>query len=393
MPGLGNSHGRAVLPRPPQKRPTLSGLGAVQGESAAPTQRVDEQKRLTLPYFGPPPSSSAAESDGHWGASLYGMFSDDLRTESLPPPVLERELPSHWFARSPEPAKRERAQASASGDTSLLEVGAVVDKYRIEELLGMGGFAAVYRATHLLLRNEVAIKMLRPNVVRQKPGLAASLCEEARFAARINHPNVVRVFDVTHTPRLTYVVMEYVEGEALAKTIKRDGALPPSVVIGIGLDVAAGLEAGLAQNVLHRDIKPGNIIVSGSGSAKIVDLGLAHPSSPEPDRVRAGRRSIVGTHGYMAPEVARGEQVDFRADIYSLGVTLYHAAVGRLPCAELDAEARFENAGPLADLISWMLAESPGRRPESYAVLTHALGRTRDKLDSSHTEPRTMDRR
>ena len=102
-------------------------------------------------------------------------------------------------------------------------MGSVIDKYRIEELLGTGGFAAVYRATHLLLRIPVALKLLKPEVVRARPFLAELLCEEARFAAQLNHANVVRVFDVTHTPQITYIIMEFIDGRSLMEVIHEEG--------------------------------------------------------------------------------------------------------------------------------------------------------------------------
>jgi serine/threonine-protein kinase len=285
-------------------------------------------------------------------------------------------------------------------DGELPEVGAIIDKYRIEEVIGQGGFAVVYRATHLLLHMPVAMKLLRPKVTRRRPTLPMALCEEARFAAQINHPNVVRVFDVTHTPKITYIVMEYIEGVTLAKSIKHNGALDLGTVLRVGLDVTAGLQAGREKGLIHRDIKPANILLARTGQTKIVDLGLALSNSsglPMVEGGALGRLSMVGTPGYMAPEqAANPETVDFRADIYSLGVSLYHAAVGvppfpledRARCIELHrtepvpSPERFSPGFPQAvsRLLLWMLAKNPADRPGSYDTLTQELRTALDAL-------------
>jgi serine/threonine protein kinase len=321
-------------------------------------------------------------------------------------------LPAHLFARPRAAAgrrgeeggaRRVRAQAEPAG--AELGVGAILDKYRIEEPLGVGGFAVVYRATHMLLRTQVAIKMLRPQLLRRKPELASALCQEARFAARIDHPNVVRVYDVTHGPEITYVVMEYVEGSTLAKAIRARGPLPARTVVRVGLDVAAGLQAGQEQGLVHRDIKPANIIITPQGRAKIVDLGLASTiagSTLEPTGVHPGAAALVGTPGYMPPELAQRPQgADFRGDIYALGVTLYQAAVGRLPfpaddatrCLQMHATEpiphpralRPDLPDRLSDVLVRMLSKRPADRPPSYDVLRGALKRVLEVLPSTPT--------
>jgi serine/threonine protein kinase len=270
-------------------------------------------------------------------------------------------------------------------------------------VLGRGGFAVVYRATHLLLGSQVAIKLLRPRVLARQPGLAALLCQEARFAARINHPNVVRVHDVTHTDRITYVVMEYIDGRSLAEIVHQSGPLLSAEVVRVGLGVAAGLRVGLAQGLIHRDIKPANILLASDGAVKIVDLGLAHASVPGEEVVErtSGRAAVVGTHGYMSPEQALDpERIDFRSDIYALGVTLYEAATGSLPfpatdparCQELHRtqpvpppEQRAPRLAPaLSALLLWMLAKRAEDRPSSYQVLETAL---RSALDAPGGAP------
>jgi serine/threonine protein kinase len=310
---------------------------------------------------------------------------------AAPPPVSRSSLrpaPSRLSQPAPAPAVRRRTDET-------LRRGAIIDKYRIDRLLGRGGFAAVYRATHLLLNSQVAIKLLRPSALARHPQLAQLLCDEARFAARIDHPNVVRVYDVTHTPGITYIVMEYIDGRSLAETIKRSGQLPPARVREVGAGVVAGLKTALAAGLIHRDIKPANVLLGRRGEIKIVDLGLVRRSDadepPEPGTTD-GRRATIGTYGYMAPEQAVDpERIDFRADIYSLGVTLYEAAVGAPPfplgdpsaCVEMHAShpvpPPHERApgipAGLSALLLRMMAKLPDDRFSSYDALAEALAR------------------
>ena len=294
--------------------------------------------------------------------------------------ALPAELPLDAFAPRPvEPAHPPRVarprRDTTSGGLGTLRPGTIVDKYRIEELLGVGGFAAVYRATHLLLHSTVALKLLRPDVVARRPAMAAQLLQEARFAARIEHRNVVRVFDVTHTPAITYIVMEFIRGPSLARLIAERGAQPVGIVARIGLDTVDGLQAGLSQGLIHRDIKPPNILLSDNGVARIVDLGLANPIH---DRDEGPLRdsTLVGTRGYMSPEqIADPRSVDFRSDIYSLGVTLREAATGELPPQSRMRDERPATAMPaaLAPIVTWMVANDPDERPGSYRELREAL--------------------
>jgi serine/threonine protein kinase len=266
-------------------------------------------------------------------------------------------------------------------EAALPAIGSVIEKYRIEQLLGTGGFAAVYRATHLLLRIPVALKLLKPKVLSHSPQLADLLCEEARFAAQLNHPNVVRVFDVTHNPKITYIVMEYIEGESLHHVIQTKGRLRPLQALRYGIHVTQGLKAALDQGLIHRDIKPANILVARGGMAKIVDLGLAQHSADIGRRDPEAAKMIVGTPLYMAPEQAsKPEDVDFRADVYSLGATLYHAVTGRPPFQDPDpvrvlalhqkeAVKPPESVVPglpfdLSRVLMWMLQKDRAARPD-----------------------------
>jgi serine/threonine-protein kinase len=275
-------------------------------------------------------------------------------------------------------------------EPELPPLGSVIEKYRLEGVIGVGGFAAVYRARHLLLETDVALKLLRPSIVRNRPRLPRLLCEEARFAARIRHPNVVRVLDVTHTDQLTYLVMEYIDGPDLAVMTRRRGRLPSKMVLKILEHVVAGLEAGLLENLIHRDIKPSNILLTPSGVTKIVDFGLARSTSE-------ASAQVVGTADYMSPEqIERPAEVDFRSDLYSLGVTAYQALLGRLPIVVAEgsrpdivvapsiADASIPRA--ISDLVMWLLERDPRARPSSYDAVRDAIGKCRRVLDPHHQQ-------
>lgn len=275
-------------------------------------------------------------------------------------------------------------------DPDLPEIGAIIDKYRIEELVGVGGFAVVYRATHLLLHTPAAIKLLRPKVLKRRPELAPALCAEARFAARVSHPNVVRVIDVTHTPLITYIVSEFVDGGTLGEAINVSGRLPVAQVVRIGVDVSEGLAAGLQQGIIHRDIKPANILLTKGGQAKVADMGLAQMQRPEGHISVLETNGLVGTPGYMAPEQSlNATKVDFRADMYALGVTLFHALIGSPPFPTSDRVRTLElhrTAPPprpsdllrgtppaLEAVLLKLLAKQPQDRYGSWEALIAAL--------------------
>jgi len=341
-------------------------------------------------------------SDGWLHADLDGLEAGDVDL-SIPAAVFLPALtpaPATHRASTPVP---HTAQTPGSGalvpadaptldldavtadDRLLPKIGDVIDKYRIEEELGRGGFAAVYRATHLLMQTQVAIKLLFPWTLVQHPHLAEKLCEEARFTSLIDHQNVVRVSDVTNTTTHTYIVMEFIDGPSLAKAIARK-PLSVSNVIKIGIHLCNGLEAAKEQGLIHRDIKPQNILISRSGHTKLVDFGLARRADTGDE---SGGR-IAGTPAYIAPEqVTRPNEVDFRCDIYSLGATLFHAVTGRPPfladepMALIRAHLHQEPPDPatllptlpanLATLLVRMMAKDPAARPAGYPEIVERL--------------------
>lgn len=292
---------------------------------------------------------------------------------------IDPRLPFTIFApmrRSAQPPSR-RAPPAIDG---LLAPGTILDKYRIEALVGTGGFGAVYRATHLLLQTTVAIKHLRADVLARDPRVVAQLLDEARWAARIQHPNVVRVYDVTQSATLTYVVMEYIEGKTLAEVIEERGQLSSIEVARIGIEVAEGLAAGLASGLVHRDIKPANIVLSRSGAARIVDLGLARAGGEATSRqpgTSSPRSGMVGTRGYAAPEQLHdAAHADHRADVYSLGVTLDEALRGKRRGGASAAVVEDPEAAALLRILAQMLARDPAERP-TYDVVIAELSAVR----------------
>jgi eukaryotic-like serine/threonine-protein kinase len=247
---------------------------------------------------------------------------------------LPKALPQHIF-RSTSKTSRLRTSSGKLPDLDIPEVGAVIGKFRLDKLLGVGAFAAVYRASHLVLGMSVALKFLRT----RRDGKSASsvkssikqLHDEARLAARISHPNVVRILDIVDTGELPYIVMEYVNGVPLSD-LMRDKKVSLSVALSAARDVAHGLEAGSEHNLVHRDVKPANILVDRRGSAKLVDFGLATLTGA------AQSSTLVGTPAYMAPEQATPKAITFHADLYALGATLFHACTGQLPFTGKDSK-------------------------------------------------------
>jgi serine/threonine protein kinase len=201
-------------------------------------------------------------------------------------------------------------------------------RYEVEEELGRGGMAKVYRGTDTVLGRPVAVKILAPQFT-DDPSFVDRFRREAQAAARLNHPNLVSVYDTGSDDGVHFIVMEYVEGRTLADYLAGGGRIMPQRAIEIAEAVSQALTAAHAQGVIHRDIKPGNIMITPSGDVKVADFGIA--------RVIAGAETIaqtaavLGTAAYLSPEQAQGQPVDQRSDLYSLGCVLYEMVAGRPP--------------------------------------------------------------
>jgi serine/threonine protein kinase/ABC-type transport system substrate-binding protein len=220
---------------------------------------------------------------------------------------------------------------------SGLQSGQLVQHYRVIGKIGQGGMGEVYKAEDQKLGRIVAIKFL-PSESQEDKKAKARLLQEARAASALNHPNIVTIYSIEETEGLDFIVMEFVEGETLKSIIDR-GNLEPSELIDLSVQLAEALAAAHKAGFIHRDIKPSNILVTTQGQAKILDFGLAklvhiadEQVSSEQTMSRLTKTGmIVGTIAYMSPEQTRGEPLDSRTDIFSLGCVLYEAATGKVP--------------------------------------------------------------
>jgi serine/threonine-protein kinase len=201
-------------------------------------------------------------------------------------------------------------------------------RYRVERVLGSGGMAVVYCAHDEELHRKVAIKVPAEHLAEDEE-FHHRFLREAQSAARLSHPNVVAVYDAGDEDGRPYIVMEVVEGETLAALLARRGRLAPHEVEAIGAQAAAGLGHAHAHGLVHRDVKPQNLLLRADGTLKVADFGIVRAAEATQRLTQAG--SILGTAAYLAPEQALGEQVTPAADVYALGAVLYEALTGRTP--------------------------------------------------------------
>ncbi len=209
-----------------------------------------------------------------------------------------------------------------------MKIGQIVkERYEILEILGEGGMAFVYKARDTQLERFVAIKTLKPNYVNQET-FVDRFKREAKTAANLNHPNIVQIFDwgIEDEP---YFVMEYIEGNTLTSIIAKNRTISLSDILFIGAQVSGGLHAAHQKGLVHRDIKPGNIMITPDGKVKVTDFGIVSLQNEESDITKTG--SILGTASYISPEQAQGKSVSIESDLYSLGTVLYELITGKAP--------------------------------------------------------------
>ncbi|MFW6162550.1 MAG: protein kinase domain-containing protein, partial [Planctomycetota bacterium] len=243
--------------------------------------------------------------------------------------------------------------------------------YRIKAIIGHGGMGTVFRATQLSMDREVAIKVLLRKY-STVPRFVNRFDREATALAKLNHPNIVAVIDRGHADDLYYLVMEYVHGRTLRYYIKNE-LLTVERCAAIAIEVCRALEAAHDDGIVHRDIKPGNILVQEDGPVKVADFGIVHMVEQQ-DQSETERRSRLGTARYMAPEQrGTGEVIDPRADIYALGVTLHEMLTGSLPTGEPPSAHNPRVPPALDSIVQQALQDQRDQRFQSAADLRQAL--------------------
>jgi tRNA A-37 threonylcarbamoyl transferase component Bud32 len=201
-------------------------------------------------------------------------------------------------------------------------------RYEIEELVGTGGMSSVYRARDSVLERRVALKVLHEHFSAD-PEYVERFRREARAIARLNHPNIVTVIDRGEFGKRQFIVFEHIPGENLKEVVEREGQLPVAQALALTHQIARGLAFAHQHGVVHRDVKPQNVLLDESGTAKVTDFGIARSLDPGQELTQTG--TLLGTSDYIAPEQASGQPVDARSDQYSLGVLLYELLTGEVP--------------------------------------------------------------
>lgn len=268
----------------------------------------------------------------------------------------------------------------------------VAGKYRLLELLGVGGMGAVYLCEHTLMRRLVAVKVL-PNEKLKDPSTLERFHREARAVAALDDPNIVRAYDIDKYDGLHFLVMEYVDGASLQELVSRHGPLTPERAAHYTSQAALGLQHAHELGMVHRDIKPGNLLIDRTGTVKLLDMGLARFFAQPTDNVteRYDPDSVLGTADYLAPEQAMSNVVDIRADLYALGGTLYYMLTGSSPFPKGTvaeklvahqtrepvpvAEFRTDVPAELLAVLHRLMRKNPGERYSTPAEVVGALSR------------------
>ena len=257
-----------------------------------------------------------------------------------------------------------------SRPTSSQMIGTVLSgRYKLEAKLGSGGMSTVYLANDGTLDRAVAVKVMHREMSEQ-PDQLERFRQEARAVAKLSHPNVVAVIDAGEDSGHPYIVFEYVEGETLKQRIARLGALDAQEALAYAIEIARGLTVAHARNMVHRDIKPQNVLIDAEGRAKLTDFGISRQL--EQDGMTATGR-VLGTTDYVAPEQAMGHPVDPRSDIYSLGVVLYEMLIGQVP---FHADSQ---VGVAMKHVNEELPDVQQRRPELSAAAALVVERATAK--------------
>jgi serine/threonine-protein kinase len=263
--------------------------------------------------------------------------------------------------------------------------------YDIRREIGAGGMGVVYLGWDAQLCRQVAVKTLRPEMASDESARRLFL-REARAVAAISHPHVTQIYYIGEEDGAVFFAMEYLEGKSLREMLRDHGVPSPEGAVDLVRQAALGLKAAADRGIIHRDVKPSNLMLAGDGTLKVTDFGLAKQTVA--DTGLTASTVLIGTPDYLSPELASGEAADLRSDIYSLGATLYELLTGRPPfegptplsvvmkhvreSVPPPRGLRSEVSHPLSSFTVQMMAKRPGNRPQSYEVLLKQLARLRE---------------
>lgn len=257
-------------------------------------------------------------------------------------------------------------------------VGQELGTYYIESFLGQGGMARVYRARHLTLERPCAIKVMKPDIVSRDQDAVAAFLSEARAAANLIHPNVVTIHTIGHDRGRHFIEMEYIEGASLAALLETEGNFPPAQATCFLAQVGGALAVAHTRHLVHRDIKPGNVMVGPTRFAKLSDFGLAKRVQ---DQHTDDGGWMCGTPNFMAPELFAGRAAGKTSDVYAMGVMYFQLLTGQLPCS----------AESIGDLVQWHSVHSPPDIRELNADLPEVVAQLLQRCLAKNPEDRYPD--
>src|SRR6516165_576031 len=323
-------------------RRAQEGIAVSSGESSAATPKPALSSDAS-------PSADSGETD---------LANAESLSVSPPPFSPETKRDSSNDATVVQPRKlREGGSAApnqvyAAIGATVLEVGTLLGgRYEIQQLLGMGGMGAVYKARDIEVDRTVGLKVIRPDLAGN-PAILARFKQELVLARQVTHRNIIRIYDLNEADGVKFITMEFIEGEDLRTILTREGKLAPKQAIDIMRQACSGLQAAHHEGVIHRDLKPGNIMKDGSGRVVIMDFGLAKTVQGD-GMTQTGM--MIGTMEYMSPEQAMGSDLDARSDIFTMGLIFYELLTGNIPFRAESAIASLvkrtqERAVPLSDV-------------------------------------------
>jgi serine/threonine protein kinase len=269
----------------------------------------------------------------------------------------------------------------------VLSPGSTFAGYEVESVVGAGGLGILYRARQLKLDRPVALKLVEPDVAKH-PVVRERLRREARAVASLDHPNVVPLYEAGELDGTVYIVTRWVDGTELGTLIHREGPMEPDRAARIAAQIAAALETAHEKGLVHRDVKPSNVILTREDHAYLTDFGLAKRAETDPGLTAVDQ--MLGTVDYVAPEVIEGGEPDTRSDVYSLGCVLYEMLAGDAPFADQKGgmakmwaqvnadpaplrERRPDVPGALDAVVRRAMSKTPGQRPSAEGFRTSVL--------------------